>query len=129
MIIGGNPHQSEPSAHYEIENGYEEEPNFDDDPDFVDDVTEEGKLLTLLNIVLDPRGLPVSFLIELLGDILKSKPKEFDGLENIIVVDRIPQVGPERFDKLKQVLTKLFSKAGEIVSDNYPKDENGNTAG
>ena len=50
-------------------------------------------------------------------------------MENIVVVDRIPQVGADRFDKLRQVLNKLFSKAGEIQSDHYPKDKDGNTAG
>lgn len=67
--------------------------------------------------------------VELLGDLLHTAPKEMDGLENVIVVDRIPQIGPDRFEKLKTVLSKLFSKAGEIVTDHYPLDEKGNTAG
>ena len=67
--------------------------------------------------------------IDLLGDLLNTEPRELDGLENVIVVDRIPQIGPDRFEKLKSVLTKLFSKAGEIVTDHYPLDEKGNTAG
>lgn len=69
------------------------------------------------------------FILELLGDLLRTRPQEFDGLENIIVVDNIPQVGADRFDKLKTVLTKLFAKAGEIASEHYPKDNKDVTLG
>jgi translation initiation factor 3 subunit B len=47
----------------------------------------------------------------------------------VIVVDRIPQVGPERADKLKTVLAKLFSKCGRILNEFYPIDENNTTKG
>lgn len=73
--------------------------------------------------------LTSSFTTELLGDILNTKPSESDGLENIVVVDRIPQVGPDKIDKLKSVVNKLFSKAGDIVKEHYPLDENGHTLG
>lgn len=46
-----------------------------------------------------------------------------------MVVDRIPQVGPDRIEKLRAVLTKLFSKAGEIVKEHYPLDDKGHTLG
>lgn len=67
--------------------------------------------------------------LELLGDVLNTKPKELDGLENIIVVDRVPQVGPDRLEKLKTVIHKLFSKAGDIVKDHYALDDKGITQG
>lgn len=86
---------------------YGEEPNFDDPDGFVDDVTDE----------------------ELLGDLLKQKPCATDGVENVVVVDNIPKVGPVRLEKLKSVIEKLFSKYGEIVNAFYPLDEEGGTKG
>merc|ERR1719370_2018264 len=80
---------------------YEEEPdNFDDPEDFIDDVTDE----------------------DLVGDLLKKRPKATDGIDNVIVVDSIPQVGPERLEKLKNVIKKLYSKFGKVVNDFYPME-------
>lgn len=67
--------------------------------------------------------------LELLGDLLKQKPKETDGVESVIVVDGVPQVGPDRIEKLKSVINKIFIKFGTIVSDYYPVNENGHTKG
>jgi len=52
------------------EDGYVEEPDFSDPPDFVDRVTDE----------------------ELLADLLRSKPKETDGTDSVIIVDNVPEV-------------------------------------
>ena len=62
---------------------------------------------------------------ELLGDLLKEKPIEETGVDNIIVVDNAPKVGQDRMGKLENVLTKVFSRFGEIVTQYYPADENG----
>lgn len=67
--------------------------------------------------------------LELLPDLLRNKPTEQSGLQNVVIVDRIPQVGPERAEKLKTVLNKLFSKTGKIMNDFYPVDENNQTKG
>ena len=67
--------------------------------------------------------------LELLEDLLKTKPCETDGVESVVVVDNIPKVGPARIDKLKTVIDKLFSSIGEIVNVFYPIDEEGNTKG
>lgn len=67
--------------------------------------------------------------LELLGDFLKSKPTETDGVESVIVVDGIPQVGPDRFEKLIGVINKIFSRMGTIVNEYYPKTEAGVTKG
>lgn len=67
--------------------------------------------------------------LELLDDILRQKPKETDGVESVIVVDGVPQVGPERLEKLQSVINKIFGKFGAIVNDYYPKNENGQTKG
>lgn len=64
-----------------------------------------------------------------MGDILKTRPRPLDGLENVIVVDKVPQVGPDRIEKLRTVLNKLFAKAGEIVNEHYPVDEKEVTLG
>lgn len=82
-------------------------PNFDDPDNFVDDITDE----------------------ELLEDVLERRPKELDGTDNIIVVDGIPQVGSERLEKLRGVISKVFSKFGNITNDHYALDENGHTKG
>ncbi|XP_063444701.1 eukaryotic translation initiation factor 3 subunit B-like [Mytilus trossulus] len=77
-----------------------EEPDFSDPDEYDEDVTDE----------------------ELLGDLLKSKPKESDGIDNIIVVDNVPEVGPDRQEKLSKVIRKLFEKFGKIVNEYYPTD-------
>lgn len=66
---------------------------------------------------------------ELLGDLLAKRPTEADGVEAVIVVDGIPQVGPDRFEKLSGIITKIFSKFGPIVNEFYPKTEAGVTKG
>jgi len=45
------------------------------------------------------------------------------------VVDGVPQVGPERLEKLTTVINKIFSKFGTIVNEYYPTNENGQTKG
>lgn len=57
---------------------------------------------------------------ELLGDLLRSKPKESDGIDNIVVVDNVPQVGPDRQEKLKNVIRKIFEKFGKINREFFP---------
>lgn len=56
-------------------------------------------------------------LIELCGDLLRRKPRETDGVENIIVVDGLPVVGEDRLDKLKGVVRKIFGKFGNITNE------------
>ncbi|XP_039735597.1 eukaryotic translation initiation factor 3 subunit B [Pteropus medius] len=94
----------EPGGAAEV--GGADEPSFSDPEDFVDDVSEE----------------------ELLGDILKDRPQEADGIDSVIVVDNVPQVGPDRLEKLKNVIHKIFSKFGKITNDFYP-EEDGKTKG
>ncbi|EDO38554.1 predicted protein, partial [Nematostella vectensis] len=60
---------------------------------------------------------------ELLGDILRQKPSETEGTDCIIVVDNVPKVGPERVEKLKNVIRKVFSKFGQIVTEHYPMEK------
>lgn len=66
---------------------------------------------------------------ELLGDILKQRPCETDGVESVVIVDNIPKVDATRQEKLKTVIHKLFSTCGEITNVFYPVDEEGNTKG
>lgn len=67
--------------------------------------------------------------LELLGDLLRQRPSETDGVENVVIVDNIPKVDPSRQEKLKTVVHKLFSSCGEITNVFYPLDEEGNTKG
>uniref|UniRef100_A0A6Q2Y1D4 Eukaryotic translation initiation factor 3 subunit B n=1 Tax=Esox lucius TaxID=8010 RepID=A0A6Q2Y1D4_ESOLU len=85
----------------------EDEPSFSDPEDFVDDIDDE----------------------ELLGDLLREKPQEADGIDSVIVVDNVPQVGPERLEKLKNVIHKIFSKFGKITNEFYPEGPDGSTKG
>nr|2KRB_A Chain A, Eukaryotic translation initiation factor 3 subunit B [Homo sapiens] len=48
--------------------------------------------------------------------------------DSVIVVDNVPQVGPDRLEKLKNVIHKIFSKFGKITNDFYP-EEDGKTKG
>lgn len=89
------------------ESDFGEEPNFEDTEGFVDEVSDE----------------------ELLGDLIRQRPCETDGMENVVVVDNIPKVAPARQEKLKTVIDKLFSTFGDIVNTYYPLDEDENTRG
>lgn len=60
--------------------------------------------------------------------MLKDRPQEADGIDSVIVVDNVPQVGPDRLEKLKNVIHKIFSKFGKITNDFYPEEE-GKTKG
>ncbi|VDO99458.1 unnamed protein product [Soboliphyme baturini] len=83
-----------------------EPPSFSDPDGYVDDISDE----------------------ELLGDILKLKPREDDSNDLIVVVDGIPIVGSDRLPKLKSVMSKILSKIGHVVREFYPM-ENDQTKG
>lgn len=63
---------------------------------------------------------------ELIGDLLKQKPQKYDGLSASVVIDGLPQVPPEKLEKLKAVINKLLSKYGNPITIEYPIAENGN---
>ncbi|KAK6171444.1 hypothetical protein SNE40_019633 [Patella caerulea] len=104
---GRKSNRSESQNEMEQEDYEEEEPDFSDPEDFVDDISDE----------------------DLLPDIFKNKPNETDGIDSVVIVDNVPQVGPERLEKLRNVITKIFSKFGKIKSDFYPVDEKNVTKG
>ena len=64
-----------------------------------------------------------------MGDLLRQKPKETDGVENVIIVDGVPQVEQDRLEKLKKVILKIFGDSGEIINSFYPTDSTGKTKG
>lgn len=70
----------------------------------------------------------ILFYSELLGDILHERPQEADGIDSVVVVDNVPQVGPDRLEKLKNVIHKIFSKFGKIANEFYPEAD-GQTKG
>lgn len=73
-------------------------------------------------------NIHIMLFAELLPDILDKQPKAADGIDAVVVVDCVPIVGPDRLNKLKIVLSKIFSKFGKIHSDFYPKKD-GKTLG
>merc|ERR1712168_1621487 len=91
----------------QAENGTDDEPDFSDPEDFEDDITDE----------------------ELVGDILKKKPRETDGIDSVIVVDNVPQVEQERLPKLQNVIAKIFGKFGKLINEHYPSVDGGKTKG
>ncbi|PKU32160.1 kinesin-like protein kif19 [Limosa lapponica baueri] len=84
--------------------------------------------LPVWQIVLNYAKTLVMWEGELLGDILKDQPQEADGIDSVIVVDNVPQVGPDRLEKLKNVIHKIFSKFGKIINEFYPEAD-GKTKG
>lgn len=71
---------------------------------------------------------PPSPNAELLEDVLREQPQEADGIDSVVVVDNVPQVGPDRLEKLKNVIHKIFSKFGKITNEFYPEAD-GKTKG
>ena len=69
----------------------------------------------------------VLFIPELMGDWLKKKPTETDGIDSVIVVDHIPQIGTKLVEKLQKVIKKLFNDFGTIKNEYYPVDPTTNT--
>lgn len=48
-------------------------------------------------------------------DVIESENLELDsGFENVIVVDNLPVVGSDKFDKLEGVIRKIFGQIGVI---------------
>uniref|UniRef100_A0A8C0GZV5 Eukaryotic translation initiation factor 3 subunit B n=1 Tax=Chelonoidis abingdonii TaxID=106734 RepID=A0A8C0GZV5_CHEAB len=78
--------------------------------------------------VKEPGFFSLFLFAELLGDVLKDQPQEADGIDSVIVVDNVPQVGPDRLEKLKNVIHKIFSKFGKITNEFYPEAD-GKTKG
>jgi len=100
-------HQNQDDSDSNPNDEMEDDPDFEDPEEFVDDISEE----------------------DLMGDLMRQKPKETDGVESIIVVDGIPQVGAERKEKLQNVLRKLFSRYGTVTNETYPVTADGSTKG
>ena len=66
---------------------------------------------------------------DLMGDLIRQRPKETDGVESIVVVDGVPQVGADRLEKLQNVLRKFFVKFGKITNEYYALNSDGSTKG
>jgi len=60
----------------------------------------------------------------LLKDLLADRPTIETGYDCVIVVDNAPKVGPERMEKLKNILNKIFARFGKIEHQYFPVDEN-----
>ncbi|TMS34911.1 hypothetical protein L596_002409 [Steinernema carpocapsae] len=84
-----------------------EEPCFSDPEDFEDKFDED----------------------EYLGEHLAKKPDINEYEKCCVVVFNIPVVGEDRFPKLKNVLTKIFTATCKEYNDEYPLDAEGKTKG
>ena len=82
-----------------------------------------------MHLTPDLRGPPLYHCVELLADVLAGQPELDLSTDAIIVVDNVPKVNSDRLPKLENVLNKVFSKFGTIVSHYHPKDESGTTKG
>jgi len=100
-----NPEEFQDDDDIPIE--YGEPPSFEDPEGYVDDISDE----------------------ELMGDVLKTRPRATDGVDSVIVVDGVPAVGSDRLEKLKNVIRKAFSKFGKLTNEHYPLDEEAKTKG
>lgn len=56
-------------------------------------------------------------------------PQLNEDVDNIVVVDGLPNVDAAKFDKLNNFVTKVFSKDFEVVKVTLAKAENGGSAG
>lgn len=62
-------------------------------------------------------------------EIVAERPQEHEGLSNVIVVDNLPKVDQVKLEKLKAVISKVYSKIGICRNEYYPLDEEGKTKG
>jgi len=98
--------------------------------------------LTLLTMITDRiwvmtvRIESVSFEIDfcscclvLCPDLVAERPREHESLGNIIVVDNLPKVDQTKLEKLKAVVSKVYSKIGVVRKEYYPLDDEGKTKG
>jgi translation initiation factor 3 subunit B len=60
---------------------------------------------------------------------MAERPQEHESLNNVIVVDNLPKVDTVKLEKLKAVISKVYSKFGVCRNEYYPLDEEGKTKG
>ncbi|XP_057550220.1 eukaryotic translation initiation factor 3 subunit B-like [Amaranthus tricolor] len=79
--------------------------------------------VNLSEVDLDSIHLPPGEDLGILSDdddLRVDENLEFDqGFANIIVVDRLPQVPKEKFEKLESVIRKIYSQIGVIKEDGF----------
>jgi hypothetical protein len=69
------------------------------------------------------------FCLVLCPELMAERPQEHESLNNIIVVDNLPKVDEQKLDKLKAVISKVYSKFGVCRNEYYPLDKEGKTKG
>lgn len=62
-------------------------------------------------------------------ELVAERPREHESLGNIIVVDNLPKVDQTKLEKLKAVVSKVYSKIGVVRKEYYPLDNEGKTKG
>lgn len=62
-------------------------------------------------------------------NIIEKEIKMETGFSKIIIVDNIPIIPQEKFEKLKNLLLKIFNTIGTVKQIYMPKDEKNITKG
>lgn len=99
-------------------------PDFTDD-DYGSDLGDDGENRKSLEFEID---FCCSCLV-LCPDLVAERPREHESLGNIIVVDNLPKVDQTKLEKLKAVVSKVYSKIGVVRKEYYPLDDEGKTKG
>lgn len=61
---------------------------------------------------------------------MRQRPKESDATEAVVIIDGVPEVGPDRIEKLRGLMRKLFKDFnGGIINEYYPLTAEGRTKG
>ena len=56
-------------------------------------------------------------------------PRKHENLNNVVIVDNLPKVDPDKLTKLKGVVERIYNRYGAFRRDYYPKDQDGHTKG
>lgn len=112
-----------PEQPFENDSANENSP-FDDDD--IDD--EEDENVPTPDFTDDDYGSDLGDDV-LCPDLVAERPREHESLGNIIVVDNLPKVDQAKLEKLKAVVSKVYSKIGIVRKEYYPLDEEGKTKG
>lgn len=99
-------------------------PDFTDE-DYGSDLGDDSKCFFDLQNPFDC----ALFSSVLCPDLYAERPREHESLSNVIIVDNLPKVDQGKLEKLKVVVSKVYSKFGVCRNEYYPLDEEGKTKG
>lgn len=83
----------------------------------------------MVNTFPNHLSLDSALFAVLCPDLYAERPREHESLNNIIIVDNLPKVDQAKLEKLKAVVSKVYSKFGICRNEYYPLDDEGKTKG